>query len=105
VTPDSDGDPTTPNFGDYFTEVDYARIPRWDLPKKAPKYAGDDSWGRAGTPRHNNCCTRPSPDNQVNLQLTPAPGDVLRYTYKNGKLVGAKDTNGEKVAVDGFGIP
>ena len=39
-----------PNYGDYLTENDYARIPRWDLPAAAPLYAGDDSWGRAATP-------------------------------------------------------
>jgi len=107
VTPDADGDATGPNFGDYFTEVDYARIPRWDLPKQAPTYAGDDSWGRGATPRHNNCCERPSPDDRVSLVLTPPPnqGDVLRYRYKGGKLVGAKDKNGKNVNVDGFGIP
>src|SRR5262249_31488545 len=43
VTPDPLGDPTMPNFGDYFTEVDYARIPRWDFPTMTPAYVGDDS--------------------------------------------------------------
>ena len=28
VTPDADGDPTMPNYGDFFTEMDYARVPR-----------------------------------------------------------------------------
>ena len=51
-----------PNFGAYFTEVDYAQIPRWDFPTVSPNYVGDDSWGRAANPRHNNCCERPSPD-------------------------------------------
>ena len=107
VTPDPDGDASGPRYGDYFTEVDYARIPRWDLPAPAPAYAGDDSWGRGGTPRHNNCCARPSPDDRVSLLLTPAPGagKFLRYLYKKGKLVGAKSKSGRKVDVDGFGIP
>ncbi|HEX5075923.1 MAG TPA: uracil-DNA glycosylase family protein [Gemmatimonadaceae bacterium] len=107
VSPDPDGDPSSPNFGDFFTEVDYARIPRWDLPSAAPPYAGDDSWGRAATPRHNNCCARPSPDDSVSLTLTPAPGqgDFLRYKYRGGALVGAKNKKGRKVAVDEFGIP
>jgi hypothetical protein len=107
VSPDPDGDPSSPNFGAYFTEVDYARIPRWDMPAAAPAYAGDDSWGRAATPRHNNCCTRPSPDDSVSLDLTPAPGqgDFLRYKYQDGALVGTKNKKGKKVAVDACGSP
>ena len=107
VTADADGDPAGPNFGDFFTEVDYARIPRWDLLAAAPAYAGDDSWGRGATRRHNNCCARPSPDDSVSLTLTPPPGqgEFLRYKYKNGALVGAKNQKGKKVVVDAFGIP
>lgn len=107
VTPDANGDPHGPNYGAYFTEVDYARIPRWDLPPMAPAYAGDDSWGRAANPRHNNCCERPSPDDGKSLLLTPAPGqgDFLRYRYENGQYVGAKKKNGTSQATDGFGIP
>lgn len=107
VTADADGDASGPNFGDYFTEVDYARIPRWDLPPVAPAFVGDDSWGRAATPRHNNCCDRPSPDDTVSLDLTPplGQGQFLRYRYQNGQLVGAKKKNGQNVAVDAFGIP
>jgi hypothetical protein len=107
VSADADGDASGPNFGDYFTEIDYARIPRWDLPSMAPAYAGDDSWGRGANPRHNNCCERPSPDDNASLLLTPAPGQgpFLRYRYQNGQLVGAKNQNGQSVAVDAFGIP
>jgi hypothetical protein len=107
VTPDPDGNAAGPNFGDYFTEVDYARIPRWDLPRVAPVYVGDDSWGRAANPRHNNCCQRPSPDDMVSLRLTPAPGlgEFLQYRYENGQLAGAKNKNGRRVAVDEFGLP
>ena len=106
VTPDAEGDPGGPNFGAYFTELDYARVPRWDLPKVAPAYVGDDSWGRTASPRHNNCCDRPVPDDDVSLILTPPPdqGPSLRYRYKDGKLV--KTTrNGKVVATDPFGIP
>jgi hypothetical protein len=69
--------------------------------------SGDDSWGRGGNPRHNNCCARPSPDDKVSLMLTPAPGMgvFLRYLYKKGKLKGAKGADGNSMAVDGFGIP
>ncbi len=107
VTPDSGGSAGGPNYGKYFTELDYARIPRWDLMKQAPAYAGDDSWGRCGTPRHNNCCVRPSPDDTVSLVLTPGPGGgkSLRYKYQQGKLLGAWSSSGKKVPVDGFGIP
>jgi hypothetical protein len=107
VTVDADGDPSGPNFGDYFTEVDYERIPRRDLPSAAPAYMGDDSWGRAGTPRHNNCCERPSPDDRTSLLLTPpvGQGEFLRYRYRGGTLVGARKKNGTSVTVDAFGMP
>lgn len=107
VTADAGGNASGPNFGAYFTEVDYARVPRWDLPPMAPSYVGDDSWGRAANPRHNNCCERPAPDDRGSLILTPPPGQgqTLRYRYKNGQLVGAKKKNGETVAVDASGIP
>ena len=105
VTPDPDGDATEPNFGAYFTELDYARIPRWDLPAVAPAYVGDDSWGRAATPRHNNCCERPSPDDHVSLELTPPPGQgaFVRYHYRDGVLAGATGKDGAAVVVDAFG--
>ena len=98
VSPDADGNPTGPNFGAYFTEVDYARIPRWDFPSMTPAYVGDDSWGRAANPRHNNCCERPSPDDKVSLLLTPpaGQGQFLRYRYHNGQLAGAKNKKWEE---------
>jgi hypothetical protein len=107
VTPDVPVDATVPNYGAYFTEPDYARIPRWDLPKQAPAFAGDDSWGRGATPAHNNCCTRPSPDDGVSLEFTPPAdqGKFLRYVYAKGKLLRAKNKSGKTVKVDEFGIP
>ena len=95
-----------PNFGKYFTEVDYVRIPRWDFPKVTPAYVGDDSWGRAATPRHNNPGKRPSPDDLQTLILTrPAgQGAELHYLYQHGTLSGAKNKAGQPVAVDAFGI-
>lgn len=106
VTPDADSDPQQANFGSYFTEADYVRIPRLDLPGVAPLYVGDDSWGRAATPRHNNCCKRPAPDDRKSLLLTPPPGQgqFLAYRYLNGQLAGAKNKSGQNVAVDAFGI-
>jgi hypothetical protein len=107
VSPDAGGNASGPNFGAYFTEVDYVRIPRWDLPEMAPPYVGDDSWGRTATPRHNNCCERPSPDDRISLELTPPPGQgqFLRYFYQDGQLAGAKTKTGDNVVVDAFGIP
>ena len=107
ITPDVDGDNGGPNFGSYFTETDYGRIPRRDLPKVAPIYVGDDAWGRFATPRHNNCSKRPSPDDGKSLLLTPSPGhgQFLRYRYENGHLVGATDKNGLNVPINGSGIP
>jgi hypothetical protein len=106
ITPDADGDATVPNYGSYVTETDYVRIPRRDLPKFAPVYVGDDSWGRFDTPRHNNCCNRPSPDDRQSLVLTPPArqGQWLRYRYQNGHLFGAKDKNGIDVAINQFGL-
>jgi hypothetical protein len=107
VTPDPDGDPAGPNYGAYFTENDYVRIPRRDLPLKAPAYFGDDSWGRAATPQHNNCCKRPSPDDSVSLLLSPPPGQglFLKYRYGGGKLIKTTKKNGATVATDACGIP
>ncbi len=62
VTPDPDGDATVPNYGDEFTDEDYAAIPRQDLPFGIPSWFGDDSWGRSADPRHHNCVSRPRPD-------------------------------------------
>ena len=62
VTPDPDADPKVPNYGDKFSEADYARIPLRDLPFGVPAWLGDDSWGRAATPRHDNCVSRAKSD-------------------------------------------
>jgi hypothetical protein len=106
VTADGDGDPQQPNFGSYFTEADYVRIPRRDLPSVAPFYVGDDSWGRAATPRHNNCCKRPAPDDSVSLLLTPpdGQGQFLVYGFLDGQLSGAKNKFSQDVVVNSFGI-
>jgi hypothetical protein len=67
VTPDKDGNPTLPNYGTDFLEVDYAPIPKRDLPFGVPPCMGDDSWGRKATPRHNNGVERPGPDDEHTL--------------------------------------
>lgn len=67
VTPDSDGDPSVSNYGATFTEADYTRIPLRDLPFGVPSWFGDDSWGRTGTPRHDNSVSRPAQDDRHTL--------------------------------------
>jgi 5-methylthioadenosine/S-adenosylhomocysteine deaminase len=62
VTPDPEADPSPPNYGSQFREEDYSRIPPGNLPFGVPDWFGDDAWGRAATPRHNNSVSRPSPD-------------------------------------------
>ncbi len=62
VTPDAGGDNTGPNYGTGIKEADYTRVPLADLPFGVPAWFGDDSWGRTGTPKHNNCVNRPSSD-------------------------------------------
>jgi hypothetical protein len=70
VTPDPDGDATRPNYGSSFRESDYAAIPRRDLPFGTAPFVGDDSAGRNGHPRRNNCVDRPSPDDGRTLIWT-----------------------------------
>jgi uracil-DNA glycosylase len=67
VTPDADGVPLPPNYGDKFLESDYTRIPPRDLPFGVPSWLGDDSWGRKAVPKHNNCVSRPNPDDRHTL--------------------------------------
>lgn len=74
VTPDADGNADGPNHGSSFKEADYASIPRRDLPFGVPEFLGDDARGRQGHPRHNNCVSRPSPDDGHTLIWT-APAD------------------------------
>jgi hypothetical protein len=107
VSPDPDGNPGTPNFGSYFTEADYVRVPRWDLPAVSPLYVGDDSWGRAANPRHNNCCDRPTPDDGKSLVLKPPQGQgvQLRYRYQGGSLSKTTNSSGKVVPTDSNGIP
>lgn len=80
VTPDPDGDPTVPNYGPIWTEADYTRIPRRDLPKDAPDFIGDDSWGRALANPQNNCAKRPYPDTGRSLVLSYPDGRTEKLT-------------------------
>ena len=67
VTPDADGNVNLPNYGAKFSEDDYAPIPKRDLPFGFPEWFGDDRWGRTGKPKHNNCVSRPNPDDRHTL--------------------------------------
>lgn len=58
ITPDADGDATSPNYGAGIKESDYAPIPKRDLPFGVPAWFGDDAWGRKAHPRHNNSVDR-----------------------------------------------
>ena len=71
VTPDADGDASSPNYGSTFAESDYAAIPRADLPFGAPAFLGDDAWLRA-TGRRTSVW-RPSPDDRHTLQWIAPP--------------------------------
>jgi uracil-DNA glycosylase len=67
VTPDPDGDTSLPNYGNEFLESDYRPIPRRDLPFGAPPFLGDDSAGRAATPKRPSSVKRPVPDDRHTL--------------------------------------
>jgi uracil-DNA glycosylase len=75
VSPDADGDPGLPNYGNRFREADYERIPPRDLPFGVPAWFGDDSWGRKAKPRHNNSVSRPSSDSKHTL-VWRSPSDT-----------------------------
>jgi hypothetical protein len=70
VTPDADGKAGGPNYGSSFREADYAAIPRRDLPFGVPRFLGDDAAGRAAHPGHNDCVSRPTPDDGRTLIWT-----------------------------------
>jgi hypothetical protein len=72
VTPDADGDASSPNYGSTFAESDYAAIPRADLPSGAPGFLGDDAWLRATGGRTS--VRRPSPDDRHTLEWIAPPG-------------------------------
>ena len=62
VPPDPDGDPSGPNYGASFEEVDYAAIPGRDLPFGVPTFLGDDAWRRTADPARNTSVERPVDD-------------------------------------------
>jgi uracil-DNA glycosylase len=75
ITPDPGADTSTPNYGTTFEETDYSRIQAVDLPFGLPSWVGDDSWGRAASPRHNNSVERPSTEPDHTL-IWQAPTDL-----------------------------
>jgi hypothetical protein len=62
VTPDPGGDQGGPGYGATIAEADYAPVPAADLPFGLPVWVGDDAWGRAAKPKHNNTIERTSGD-------------------------------------------
>jgi uracil-DNA glycosylase len=62
VTPDPDGDNSGPNYGDRFSESDYAPVPRHDLPFGVPSWLGDDAPGRRSRPKRRNTVERDPAD-------------------------------------------
>ncbi len=107
VTPDPGASNTGPNYGEYFTENDYARIPRGDLPPEAPMTMGDNSDTREGK-GGNNDARRPSPDDFKTLVYTdPATGKTFNYVFQGGQFHPELTTDAQKhpVKVDANGIP
>lgn len=62
VTPDPDGDNSGPNYGERFSESDYAPVPRHDLPFGVPSWLGDDASGRRSRPKRRNTVERDPAD-------------------------------------------
>jgi uracil-DNA glycosylase len=62
VTPDPDGDNSGTNYGDRFSESDYAPVPRHDLPFGVPGWLGDDASGRRSRPKRRNTVERDPAD-------------------------------------------
>jgi len=62
VTPDPGGNNSGPNYGDKFTESDYAPIPHDDLPFGMPSWLGDDSLGGQSRPKRRNTVERDAAD-------------------------------------------
>ena len=92
VTPDPEADASPPNYGSEFREEDYSRVPVGDLPFGVPDWFGDDSWGRAATPRHNNSVSRPSPDDGHTLiWISPSTTETERaITASDGPATTAR---------------
>ena len=107
VTADPDGDAGGPNFGDYFTEIDYARIPRWRPAERCADLHGQRRLGPCCQPAAQQLLRTPLSRRQGEPPPVAAGrvGEFLRYRYENGQLIGAKRKNGRKVNVDAFGIP
>jgi uracil-DNA glycosylase len=62
VTPDPDGSSSEPNYGERFSESDYAPVPRRDLPFGVPSWLGDDARGRQSRPKRRNTVERDPAD-------------------------------------------
>jgi uracil-DNA glycosylase len=72
VTPDPDGSNSGPNYGERYSESDYAPIPRGDLPFGVPSWLGDDARGRQSRPRRRNTVER-DPTDELHTLIWRAP--------------------------------
>jgi uracil-DNA glycosylase len=70
VTPDPDGLTDPQDYGTTFSESDYAKIPRGDLPFGCPNFLGDDAWLRKTGKSHASSVNRPHPDDRHTLIWT-----------------------------------
>ena len=59
---DPDGRNSGPNYGERFSESDYAPVPRGDLPFGVPSWLGDDARGRQSRPKRRNTVERDPAD-------------------------------------------
>lgn len=57
-----DGAEKSQNYGDEFTESDYAPVPKFDLPFGAPSFLGDNRWSRLSSTPKLETANRPPGD-------------------------------------------
>jgi 5-methylthioadenosine/S-adenosylhomocysteine deaminase len=101
VTPDPETDPAPPNYGSLLREEDYSRVPHRDLPFGVPDWFGDDSWGRAATPRHNNSVSRPIPDDGHTLIWVSPKTTEVRIANLVGPPSPVGPTSAVRYALEG----
>ncbi|MEZ0227758.1 MAG: uracil-DNA glycosylase family protein, partial [Planctomycetota bacterium] len=106
VAPDPGQTNTGPNYGEYFTENDYKRVPRRDLGWRTPLNVGDNARTRQVTGDYNDA-HRPSPDDfKTLIYVDPVANTRTRYVFLNGAFHPELTTDdaGQAVKVDADGI-